>query len=630
MSTAARRGVLVGAVVVLALLAWTAVALLSSRADLERARSLLGEVSLDGGVEELDPRLAEAQERLDRVAGRLRQPGPRLVSAVPVLGRTPTAVREAAEGAAAVTAASRDVVGAVPDDVLVDGAVDLAALGSLGVVADRAAATTQARVERLADVDTDLTPPVVADGVDELRREAADAADALRRTSSAVAALRGVLGADGPRRVLFALQNNAELRGTGGIVTVFAEGTARDGRVQLLPFRDVEDVADPAPEARPVRVPEDYGRLYGGFKAGTTLWKNVNMSPDVPTSSAVLAEVAATSLGRRPDAVVWFDVPLIASVLRAVGPVTLPDGSTLDEGNAVRRLLSDAYRQAPDTPEGQAQRRAQLRAAADAVLARLLGRGGVEQGSAGALARELGAAADGRHLALWSARPQEQQRLVDAGLDAGVTAGAGDLSALTVHNLGGGDRDGNKLDYYARRQTTVDVTVGEDDAEVVQTLALRNTAPARGLPVYVSGRATPGVSNSFVTLALPRGATGLEVTRDGRRLDARPQPEGDHAVLTDVAVVPPGRTVTWRLRYRLPAPDGRYALAVVPQPLAVDAGVAVTVAAADGLRLSHDVALSEPLRELVAVDVTARPPGRLVRARDAVRRFWSEPVELPW
>ncbi len=133
-------------------------------------------------------------------------------------------------------------------------------------------------------------------------------------------ALPPVLGPDESRQVLVVLENNAELRGTGGVVTFFAEGIAEDGQLRLGPFRDAEDVADDADRARTVLAAEDYRTLWGRFKADTTLLKNTGMSPVGSQSSAVLAGVAAATLGRRRPVIIWLDVRGHEAVLEATGP----------------------------------------------------------------------------------------------------------------------------------------------------------------------------------------------------------------------------------------------------------------------------------------------------------------------
>ncbi|MCU1692189.1 MAG: rane protein, partial [Frankiales bacterium] len=253
--------------------------------------------------------------------------------------------------------------------------------------------------------------------------------------------------------------------------------------------------------------------------------------------------------------------------------------------------------------------------------------GGTRRGVA--LVDALARAAAGRHLVLWSAAADEQAALNRAALDGDVSAEGGDLVSATLQNLGGGQGEGNKLDYYARRQVTVRATVGRREAHVEQEITLRNGTPAKPLPAYVAGLDEPGTVNGLVTLALPRGASLSSFTRDGRASATDLLPEADHRVLTSTITLGPGAETTWNLRYILPVTDGRYVLHVVPQPLAVDAGLRVELRAASGLRLQGPASGSGALAGRRVFAVQAAAPG----VRDAVlgrlARFWREPVRLP-
>ncbi len=613
---------------------WTAAVLLSVRSDLTAAREQLTQAADAEDQQATLRRVAAARARLDRASDRLGHPGPRLVAALPLVGRTVDAVRDVTDATRAVVVGGEQLLEALPESLMAGGRLDLAAMTELAQAAERAGVRSRGPVARLDEAELALVPRAVADPVREAQGLLADAPRAFGQTSQALTGLRGLLGAGSPRSLLVMLQNNGELRGTGGLVTVFARATAREGRLEVAAFRDVQDVADTADEVTEVAAPEDYEALWGPFLANTTLWLNVNMTPDVPTASGVLADVAVESGLPRPDGVLWLDVPAIAALLGATGPVRLPDGTELTERNAVRVLLSEEYEQAVDSREGQAARRGALRAAADAVLTRLLDADG-PQAPASRLVRALAEAAAGRHIALWSADDREQRALLAGGLAGQVTAAGDDLSAVALQNFGGGNRQGNKLDYYARRQVTVRAVVGADEAVVEQEVAIRNTAPATGLPEYVAGQVDPGTSRSYVALAVPRDARAVRLSRGGRPVPAVVRPSGDHGVVTDGIVLAPGATAVLSLRYRLPVSDGLYRLQLVPQPLAVDAGLLVEVSAGDGRQLrGGDVVdgrlrVSGPFEATTTVAVQAERPGLVQRVTDAVARFWNEPVRLP-
>ena len=83
------RGVLAASFVVLV---WTALALLTVRDDLTQARASLETARAAEDAQAALPALADAERDLDRAVRRLRQPGPALAGAVPLLGRSVRAV----------------------------------------------------------------------------------------------------------------------------------------------------------------------------------------------------------------------------------------------------------------------------------------------------------------------------------------------------------------------------------------------------------------------------------------------------------------------------------------------------------------------------------------------------------
>lgn len=606
---------------------WTAIVLVSEKSALEGARATLVAARSTGDLGVAKAALDSAGTDLRQASDRLGQAGPRLIAGIPLLGRPVSAARRTAEAGEAVVTSTQAVLAAAQPSrpLLSAGAVDVPALLALADTLDQAAVSTRRPVRELGEQSTGLLPGFVADPVRDAQDLLAPVPESFTKAGAGVRSLAGLLGSPTPRRMLVLLENNAELRGTGGLVTVFAEATVQDGRLSIDGFRDVKDLAGEPPDVERVPAPEDYRALWGVFLADTTLWVNANMTPDIPQASAVLAEIGARLLDVPPDAVLWLDVRTIVAVLDATGPAALPDGSPLTGANAVDVLLSEAYRGAEDTSAGQTARRGALRGAADVVLNRILG------GTAdpAALGLALSGAVGGRHLALWSAVPEEQQGLVDAGLAGDVSARGGDLMNFTAQNLGGGDRAGNKLDYYARREVTVDVTVGRDSASVRQSVVLRNMAPAQGLPRYVAGGVSPGTTNNLVTMAVPNGATGITFTRANRGVSGELRREGDHQVVTDAASLAPGTSASWDLTYRLPLTGGDYALRLIPQPLAFDADLILRVRGAEGVDLDKTPSFDGPFESVLTYDIEATEPGFGGRALDRVKRFWDEPVPAP-
>ncbi|MCW2679348.1 MAG: putative rane protein, partial [Frankiales bacterium] len=548
-----------------------------------------------------------ARTLLETASGRLDAPHVRLAAAVPLLGRSLDAERDVARAGSSAADAVAVLAAAVPG-VRANGGVDVEALRllsqRLGPLGEQAAAD----MAELRSAPTALTPPFVAAGVRDARQALGPVVAGLDSADEGARLAAALLGGDGPRNLLVALGNNAELRGTGGYVATFATGRAAGGRLAIDPFKDVLSVYDPPGRQRKVPAPPEYVEDYGASLADTTLFREWTMSPDVPDAASVAAGAAGLLLGRTPDLVVLLDVPALAGVVRAAGTdVTLPDGTVVTADELTEALLVDSYAAAGEQVQEQDARRAALRAAAGATVSRLL----TGDTAALPLVRELGRLARGRHFAVWSARPPEQQELERLGLAGSADPEGDDLSLVSVNNL-----SVNKLDYYVQRTVEVSATVGLEAVDVVQRVILENRAPD-GLVPYVVGLDTPERSSERVEFSFAADAEFVSLREDGAVAEGGVREGGERRRAFSFVDLGQGERTELELRYRVPVEGGRYRLHLVPQALARDADLRVEIEAADGLTLAQvvgasragDVAVRQgpwSERELVEVRV-ARP-----------------------
>ena len=173
------------------------------------------------------------------------------------------------------------------------------------------------------------------------------------------------------------------------------------------------DVRPPWPDHRsavidrPVDVPLSPGsaQVFGPIRP-TSLWQSVNATADFAWSGRAMAQMYQQATGRPVDGVIGIDVPGLARVLRVVGPIAVPGiAEPVSADNAGQMLLHDLYEGlAPGSD--QSGRRELLSQVVEALIERL------RQGDhdAVALGRELGEAAAGGHLRLWSAAPRPKSR----------------------------------------------------------------------------------------------------------------------------------------------------------------------------------------------------------------------------
>lgn len=618
-----RRTLGIGLLLLLACVVWSVRSALVAKSELQKARADLVKLREHPPTDrdDLRRRLGVDERRASHADAVLGQLGPLVVMHLPVLGRSLDAERRVAKAAGAAVAAALDIDDATRN-LGTTGRVDLAAL-------ERAARTLQARADqlrlparRLREAPTHWVPGFVTRNVRAAQEQLGNVDAQLAKAAATARALRGVLGGDGPRHVLVVLENNAELRGTGGLVSTFALGTAQDGVLRLEPFRDVREVSDDAAQARVVPSPPDFASHYGPYRANTTLWRNTTMTPDAPTAAAVLAEAAAHTTGVRPDVVLLLDVPGIAQIVDATNPIVL-DGKQLTGPELIKTLLVDAY-VGRTGEDAQNDRRHREERAADAALRDL-----TNAPASLALAKALADATSGRHLALWSARAEEQADLVTSGAAGAVDPRGADLALAVTNNLGDSPGVGNKLDYYIDRKLAVSVVVGREHATVTQTLTLINRAPT-GLTPYVEGVERPGRILELVQMATGADARILSFESGGVPAVADKWSENGSRRLVFVTDLGRDQVASWTLRYEIPLVDGRYRLDLLPQAIARPAVLDLAVSFAHGVNGTVQGAAGAGQAWDTTLHVVAEldRDSLLHRIRDRLSRFWNEPVKI--
>jgi hypothetical protein len=344
--------------------------------------------------------------------------------------------------------------------------------------------------------------------------------DEVSRASTVARLAPDMLGAHGPRRYLLALQNNAESRGTGGLMGAWGILTADNGRVRLTRLGSDEDLRPTGSDL--AALGPAYAHLYG---ADPGLWSNANESPHFPYAARLWLSMWKSKTGETLDGVVATDPVALSYLLGVAGPVTLQDGTRITAGNAVATVEQQAYARF----DGNGPRKHWLlhlsRSVFNAVSVRHLDRR--------ALLDALGRGVDEHRLLAYSAHPQEENELATTPLAGLLASGDRPFVALVVDNAGG-----NKLDYYLHRR--VDYALAPCRAGVRQssvTVRLTNAAPAGRLPAYVTVRADhfhgadQAANRLLVYLFLTPGSVVRYVTVDGQYAGVLTGTERGHPVV---------------------------------------------------------------------------------------------------
>ena len=420
--------------------------------------------------------------------------------------------------------------------------------------------------------------PFVGSRITDAREEASQTitpiADGYRATEPLLGVLPQMLGARGPQSYLIAIMNPAELRYSGGATLTLNRLDANAGALKFGQQIDLSEVTKENPFAtwEPVR-----GNPF--HFPGEDRVSNATYNPDWPVSAEELQRAWAAGTQTTPvQGVIAVDVPALAELVKATGPLEVEGVGTVT-GDQLTETLIGSYDDT--TPEQQTARRTLNRQLATVFRDRVL-QGGkfVEKGQV------LGAAATGRHLAMWSSDTSIQRAFEHSGL-------AGQLSDARHDYLGVFSRNTNssKVDYYQRRTVESVVTLREDgSAAVTLQINVYNESPPyahAGLDPR-TGYWTRFSEPSLVTF-LPHGAKVLRVgspvlakftgtqTYDERPFFMRTLklPQGKRRVIKVEYVVPHAATVT---------EDGLdYRLTYDPQGMVTPQGLTVKLIAPKGL-----------------------------------------------
>lgn len=472
--TGRRRRLLVWSVLVVAALAWLALAGVSlARARSEAAAGIDGLKQVRADLSPTDimrgtrlPALRRSHAHFARAHDHVRSPFVAPLRILPVIGRQVRSIDALASSAERVVGAGVDAMTA-SQELLVrrpePGPARVRMLRDLTAIARRARldvggidlGPSQALLGPLARARDDF-----AEQLGALQRGLADAYYAGRGVSELV---------EGPSRYLVLAANNGEMRAGSGMLLSAGALTFREGRFHLGAMTSTTGLALPRGA---VPVTGDLAALWG-WTYPSQDWRNLAISPRFDTTGPLATAMWKARTGDEVDGVIVLDPVALRSLLAVTGPVTV-DGREIGEGNVVQQVLLDQYREFNPTSPAQAERRERLSATARAAIQALDERGwGVSD-----LLDRLRTAARGRHVLAWSSHPGQQRAWVASGVAGRLTRGSLLVSVL--------NRNGTKLDQFLAVDATVTTQRAQDGTAVTLTLRLSNTTP-EGLPGYVVG-----------------------------------------------------------------------------------------------------------------------------------------------
>ena len=241
-------------------------------------------------------------------------------------------VSEAAEAAAAILA-----IGEALEDGFLSPAFGTEAAPLLATARDRLD-DAKLRLDRLEDSFANgIGGQFAAAGVigGRTRGVFQPAQAAIDETADAVAAVISFLGFDGPRTYLLVLQNQNEIRATGGFIGATVEVHVANGVLGDLVFEDSTRI-DLPPLANNPPAPEP---LYWYLWMGRLLFRDANWNPHFPSSAQTLLDFYEESRGVDIDGVIAGTKLMGVDMVDAIGGVRVPGVDALLTRDVVSRYV---------------------------------------------------------------------------------------------------------------------------------------------------------------------------------------------------------------------------------------------------------------------------------------------------
>ncbi|WP_197061914.1 DUF4012 domain-containing protein [Sinomonas humi] len=393
-----------------------------------------------------------------------------------------------------------------------------------------------------------LTPgfgalPQLTDGIDKFKAVLGQAAQQISTADTATSMLPPMLGDSGPRTYLVLFQNSAELRATGGIPGAAAEIRVDHGHITLGRQAEAKDIEQFPQPVLPLadQTKGLYGPIVGQY------FQDVNLAPQFPLTARLATDMWKQHFGDQADGVISLDPIALSYILKATGPVHLPSGETMDSGNAVKLLLSDAY-----TKYSAVQQKDDFFSSAAAAVFAKVAAGGFQPKP---MLDALNQSASEHRLLVWSPNQKEQDAIQ-----------AGDLSGVLPpqtpsHGVFGvylNDATGAKMDYYLRESYKVGGVMCRADGRPTWKIevTLTNAAPpdaASSLPEYVTGGGAygvqPGDIKTQVNVYAPPSAIYLSSSQNGNPLNVHRDMDSGYPVAQTAPVLSPGQSATLTFQF---------------------------------------------------------------------------------
>ena len=474
----------------------------------------------------------------------------RVASYVPVLGDDVTAVRgmvDVVDGMVGETLPSL----ASTVQTLMNSGLSGGGEGQLNLqpIVDAQEGFAQANelVQQQADTINALPQPhvgVVRSAYEQGKEQINKVADMLDQVSGMVQAMPKLLGQDGPRTYLLVAQTTSEQRSGGGLVGSLGTMQVDTGNISVGEFHSNGEFLTLGESATAEEHDVFSDPLYFSFDV-----RDLFAVPDFSRTAEMLNTVWQRSeYACDIDGVIAIDPLFIQEMVRINGDITLDNGQVLTGDNTAEFMLNGIYKAFdPDTQDMY------FEYVASAVMDGAFSNMTMDKMMQ--IAQAMGTLAEGRHFYAYTFHEDEAEYFQGAGFAKNAPDSETDPEVGIYMN----EQNASKLGWYLRRSSTITRTACNADGSQTYhvTFSITNTLTSDEMAsatTYILGGAQPGVdgivapsgtSAQRMLFYAPAGGSITNFTASGDVRDQENKTMDGKNLITNVAYIAPGETVTF-------------------------------------------------------------------------------------
>lgn len=359
--------------------------------------------------------------------------------------------------------------------------------------------------------------------------------------------LPSVLAEDSQKTYLVLLQNNAELRPTGGFIGSVALVTLKNGRLEDFKVEDVYEIDGQLNGF--VTPPEEIVQY---LEEEQWFLRDVNWSADFPEVAKRAGWFVDKALGVNPDGVIGINLLVIEDLLRVTGPIELVD---YDEIITADNLLERAQLHSElNFFPGSNQKKDFLSSVANQLLNEIF----YKPTNKTALARSLLKQAETAQLLVSFNNEADAQVFADLGWDGDVLTppcpavfGADDCIVDTIMQVEA-NVGVNKANTYVEREVEHQAAILADRVRHHRTITWTNNSPSNSWPA--------GDYKVFVRFYVNEGSELKSAQLDGENYDLdliKAEQDADKQVFGTFLKIPFGQSKVFEITYETPLPVGK-------------------------------------------------------------------------